>query len=167
MAGKIKTWIWVVVAIAIVATLGVLAIAGVGFYIVTQHIETTAASQADAAREFERVKARFGGQTPLVELDADGQFVRAHTDRPPPADVRAPETLHLLAHDPSDGRIVRFHLPFWLLRLRAANTTIDLNGNRMNLEDLRLSVEDLERHGAALVVDHQSADGERVLVWSE
>jgi len=37
----------------------------------------------------------------------------------------------------------------------------------MNLEDLRLRVEDLERYGSALVVDHQSPDGERVLVWSE
>jgi hypothetical protein len=78
-----------------------------------------------------------------------------------------PEELHLLAFDPGDGRIVRFRLPFWLLRMKMGNTTIDLNGNRMDLEDLRLSVDDLERYGPTLVVDHQAASGERVLVWSK
>ena len=37
----------------------------------------------------------------------------------------------------------------------------------MDLEDLRLSVEDLERFGPTLIVDHASADGNRVLVWSQ
>jgi hypothetical protein len=46
-------------------------------------------------------------------------------------------------------------------------TTIDFNGRRMDLEDLKLTVEDLERFGSALIVDHRSASGERVLVWSE
>ena len=36
----------------------------------------------------------------------------------------------------------------------------------MDLEDLRLSVEDLERYGPALIVDHKGKDGTRVLVWS-
>ena len=45
--------------------------------------------------------------------------------------------------------------------------TIDLNGNRMDLEDLRVSVKDLERFGPALIVDHQGTDGGRVLVWSQ
>ena len=167
MPGKVKTWVWILVAIVVVMMLGLLTIAGIGFYVVSQRIETTAATSADAMQEFERITSRFGGQAPLVELDSDGQFVRAHTDRPAPAGARRPTDLHLLAFDPSDGRLVRFHLPFWLLRLRAGNTTIDLNGNRMDLEDLRLSVEDLERHGAALIVDHRSPHGERVLVWSE
>ena len=167
MAGRVRTWIWVVVAIAVVITLGLVTIAGVGFYFVSRHIETRGATGADAAQEFERVRARFAGQTPLVELDRDGQFVRAHTDRVERDSTGSPDALHLMAFDPSDGRLVRFHLPFWLLRLRAGNTTIDLNGNRMSLEDLRLRVEDLERYGSALVVDHQSPDGERVLVWSE
>lgn len=152
---------------AVVITLALVAIAGAGFYFVSRHIETRAATGAEAAQEFERIRARFGGRTPLVELDRDGQFVRAHTDRLERDSTSTPDALHLIAFDPSDGRLVRFHLPFWLLRLRAGNTTIDLNGNRMNLDDLRLRVEDLERHGPALVVDHQSADGERVLVWSE
>ena len=166
MAGKLKTWVWVVIGVAVVCILGLVAIAAIGFYFVSQHIETKPATAATAATEFDAVKAGFPGQAPLIELDANGKFLRAHTDRPAPAHAPVPDDLHLLAFDPSDGRIVRFSIPFWLLR-RRTGATIDLNGNRMDLEDLRLTVEDLERYGPAVIVDHQAPDGERVLVWSK
>jgi hypothetical protein len=166
VASKVRTWIWIVVAVAVVGILALVAMGGVAFYFLSQSIDTNAATPAEATREFERVKADFAGQKPLIELDRGGTFRRANTDRAIPARTAAPEKLHLLAFDPDDGRIVRFSIPFWLLRLKTGNATIDLNGNRMDLEDLRLTVEDLERFGPALIVDHQAPDGERVLVWS-
>lgn len=167
MAGRWKTWVWVVIAIAVVCILGLVAVAGIGFYFVSQHIDTKAATPAAAAREFDSVKSGFAGQQPLIELDRRGKFLRANTDRPATPHTTVPDQLNLLAFDPSDGRIVRFSLPFWLLRMKTGGTTIDLNGNRMDLEDLRLSVDDLERYGPALIVDHQAPDGDRVLVWSK
>jgi hypothetical protein len=167
VAGKIKTWVWVIASVVVIGIIGLVAMAGIGFYFVSQHIETKRATPATAAREFESVKAGFTGQKPLIELDSRGDFRKAHTDRPVPAYVNTPDHLHILAFDPSDGRIVRFSLPFWLLRMKTGDATIDLNGNRMDLEDLRLSVDDLERFGPALIVDHQAPDGERVLVWSK
>jgi hypothetical protein len=165
VAGKVKKWVWIVVALAVVCILSLATMAAVGFYFVTKHIETAKATPALAALEFEAVKADFAGQKPLVELDSRGEFLRANTDRPIPAKVTVPEQLHLLAFDPDEGRVVRFRLPFWVLRMKM-DTTIDLNGNRMDLEDLRLSVEDLERYGPTLIVDHKGTDGTRVLVWS-
>ena len=167
MAGKLKTWVWIVIAIAVVGVLGLVTMAGIGFYFVSQYIDTTEVSAKTAAQQFEAVKTGFAGQKPLVELDSRGRFLRANTDRPVPAHVTVPEQLHLLAFDPDEGRIVRFRLPFWVLRMKMGDATIDLNGNRMDLEDLRLSVDDLERFGPALIVDHQGADGARVLVWSK
>jgi hypothetical protein len=167
VAGKVKTWIWIVVAVAVVCILGLVVIAGVGFYFVSQHIDTRQVSAATAAQEFDSIKAGFTGQQPLVELDSRGHVKRTNVDRPVPAHSEPPEKLYLLAFDPDERRIVRFNLPFWLLRLKAGNTTIDLNGNRMDLEDLKLSVEDLERFGPSLIVDHQGPDGTRVLVWSK
>lgn len=167
MAGKVKTWVWVIVAVAVICILGLVAIAGIGFYFVSQHVETRAATAASAAQEFDTIKAGFAGQKPLVELDSRGEFLRANLDRPVPAQRTPPEQLHLLAFDPGNRRVVRFKLPFWILRMKAGNATIDLNGNRMDLEDLRLSIEDLERIGPALIVDHQGSDGTRVLVWSK
>ena len=167
MAGRVKTWVWVVIGVAVMCVLGLVAMAAIGFYFVSQHVETKPATVATAATEFEAVKAGFAGQKPLIELDRNGRFLRAHTDRPAPVNATTPNDLHLLAFDPSDGRIVRFSIPFWLLRRRPANATIDLNGNRMDLEDLRLTVDDLERYGPAVIVDHSAPDGQRILVWSK
>jgi hypothetical protein len=72
-----------------------------------------------------------------------------------------------MAFDPDDGRIIRVTLPFWLLRLKSRHASIDFNGKRMDLEDLKLSVADLERYGPTLIIDQSSADGNRVLVWSQ
>ena len=72
-----------------------------------------------------------------------------------------------MAFDPENGRVVSVEIPFWLLRLKLRGSAIDIDGHRMELEDLKLTVEDLERYGPALVVDHRVASGQRVLVWSQ
>jgi hypothetical protein len=167
VAGKVKTWVWVVVGVAVVGVLAVVALAGVAAYFVARHIETTETTVVNAEQEFDRIKSAFGNEEPLIELDSRGHFVKANTSRTSKGSAKPPDELHLLAFDPADRRIVRFRIPFWLLRLKMGNATIDLNGNRMDLEDLRLSVDDLERYGPTLIVDHRSPDGERVLVWSQ
>lgn len=167
MAGKVRTWVWVVVAIVVVCILGVVAMAGLGFYFFSRHIDTRAASPASAAREFDEVREQFTGQKALIELDDRGRFRKGNTDRPAAGRTNPPENLYVLAFDPDDGRIVRVTVPFWLLRLKAGGTSIDFNGNRMDLEHLKLTVEDLERFGSTLIVDHKTPDGERVLVWSQ
>jgi hypothetical protein len=167
MAGKVKTWVWVVVGIVVIGILGVVAMAGVGIYFFSRHIETRVATPASAASEFEAVRTRFKEQKPLIELDDRGRFVRSNPDRPATLDTR-PDQLTVLVFDPDDGgRIVRVSIPFWLLRLKLGGATVDFNGGRMDLEDMKLSVEDLERLGPSLIVDHATADGERVLVWSQ
>lgn len=167
MAGKVKAWIWVLVAIVAIGLLGIVAMAGAGLYFFSQHIDTRTASPANAAHEFDQIRHRFADQKPLIELDAHGRYLRSHTDRKPPRKVASPESINVLAFDPDDGRIVRVSIPFWLVRMKMNGATIDLNGNHMNLEDLRLTVEDLERFGPTLIVDHHNVSGERVLVWSE
>ena len=166
MAGKVKTWVWIIVGVAVFCVLALVAVVGGAFFYMSRHIETKSATAASAAREFDAIRSGFAGQRPLIELDRNGHFLRANTDRQPPANAQAPDQLRILAFDPSDGRIVQVSVPFWLLRMKARNATIDLNGNRMDLEDLRLTIQDLERQGSALIVDHQAPDGDRVLVWS-
>lgn len=166
MAGKVKTWVWVLVGIAVVCVLGVIALAAAGFYLVSRHVETQAMTPAGAAAEFEAARSRFEGQTPLVELDEAGRFVRAHTERPVPVEAQPAAYLHLLAFDPSDERMVRFRVPFWVLKMQG-NVRVELNGRQLRLDDLKLTAADLERYGPALVVDHTAPSGERVLVWSE
>jgi hypothetical protein len=167
MAVKLKTWVWVVLGIAAVCVLFVIAMAGFGIYYFTQNIQTTKATPAMARQEFDAVRARFQGQAPLIELDADGNVLRSNTDREPPAGVRPPETLHVMAFDPDDGGLVNVTVPFWLLRLKVNDATVNFGGNHMTLEDLKLTVADLERFGPVLVLDQTNSGGDRVLVWSQ
>jgi hypothetical protein len=167
MAGRVKTWIWVVVAIVVVGILGIVALAGVGVYYFAQHIDTSPSTPAAAAHDFEEVKGKFKTQAPLIELDDRGRLLKANTKRPPPENPRKPDELHVLVFDPDSERMVRLTVPFWLLRLKMGNTQIQLGDGNVNLEDLRLSVEDLERYGPAIIIDHKSRQGERVLVWSQ
>jgi hypothetical protein len=167
MAGKVKTWVWVVLAVVVIGILCVIAMAGAGLYFFSKNIETRAVSLSEATLEFEAIRKRFETQKPLIELDERGRFLRGNPDRSTPPNVRPPEKLYVLAFDDDDGRIVRVSVPFWLLRMKAGGTTIDFNGNKMDLEDLKLSVEDLERFGPTLIVDHRETDGSRVLVWSQ
>jgi hypothetical protein len=167
MATKVKTWVWVVVAIVVVGILGVVAMAGLGFYFFSQHIETHAASPATASRDFDEIKAKFSGQKPLIELDERGRFLGSNADRPAAPNAPTPKQLYINAFDPDDEQVVKMSIPFWLLRFKTGGGRIDLNGKRMDLEDLKLTVEDLERFGPTLILDFKGPHGERVLVWSQ
>jgi hypothetical protein len=167
MAAKVKTWVWIVVGVIALGMLCVIAMAAVGLWFVKSHINIQPTTAAAATTDFQTIRERFANQKPLIELDEHGNFVHANTDRP--NGTQRPETLNVLAFDPHDERVVRVDIPFWLLRLKMGNgTRIGVGGNRnLELQKLRLSVEDLERFGPTLIVDHQDVDGARVLVWSQ
>jgi hypothetical protein len=167
MAGRVKAWIWVIVGIVGVGILCVVCAAGVGFYFFSQHFDSQTATPVKAGVQFEQAKAQFKGQKPLIELDERGHFLRSNPDRPAPITTRRPDQLYVLAFDPDDERIVKVSIPFWLLRFKSRGARVDFNGGRLDLEDLKLTVEDLERFGPTLIVDHKSVNGERVLVWSQ
>ena len=162
---KVKTWVWVVVGVFALCVLGVIALAAAGIWFARSHIDIQNATTTSATDDFQRVRDRFAGQQPLIELDDRGHVVRTHTDRPM-SDLR-PDSLYVMAFDPDDGRIVRLTIPFWLLRLKMRGTRINVGGDDFDLEDLKMTVEDLERYGPTLIVDHKGEDGERVLVWSQ
>ena len=100
MAGKVKTWVWVVLAVVVTGVVAVVSVAGVGFYFFKQHIDTRTVSQRLRPR-LRAVKARFSGQKPLVELESPRQL-------PPlqhraPARGAGPEQLIVMAFDSDEG----------------------------------------------------------------
>ncbi len=167
MAGKVKTWVWVVAGLFVCGLLFLIAVGVAGYYVVRQTIATEQVTATAAAAEFDSVRSRFSKQKALIELDENGEFLRANTDREPPPNAQRPETLIVMAHDPDDGGLVRVRLPFWLLRMNPESGKINFGGDSVNLEDLKLTVKDLERYGPSLVLDQRSRGGDRVLVWTE
>jgi hypothetical protein len=166
MAGKVRTWVWVVVGVFVFGILCLISLAAAGLWFAKTHINVTSATSASVSDDFQRVRERFKEEKPLIELDERGHFVRTNAKRTP-AETKRPESLNVLAFDPDEGRAVRMEIPFWLLRLKMRGTRIGIGGDSVDLEDLKLSVEDLERYGPTLIVDHRGHDGERVLVWTQ
>jgi hypothetical protein len=162
---KVKTWIWIVVGIVALGILGIVAMAAAGLWFVRSHVNVQTTTVAAAASDFDTVLARFSGQKPLIELDDRGDFVRANTDRA--AGTVRPQTLNMMAFDADDEKVVRMELPFWLLRLKSGGARFSMGGGNVDLAQLHLTVEDLERFGPTLILDHKSRKGERVLVWSQ
>ena len=161
---KVKTWIWIIVGLFVMGIMGLVAMAAAGLWFAKTHIDVRSTPTPVARSEFEAVRKNFGSQKPLIELDEHGDFLRANTDRP--NGDRRPEDLYVMAFNPRDGRIVRVSVPFWLLRFKTHGRVI-MNGGDIDLEDLHLTVEDLERYGPTLILDHKGEDGARVLVWSQ
>jgi len=163
---KVKTWVWIVVGVVGVGILGIVALAAAGLWFVRSHIDVRPTTVTAASTDFEAVRARFSSQKPLIELDERGEFIRANTDRPD-GTVR-PQSLNVMAFDPDGEKVIRMDLPFWLLRMKSGQTRFSMpSGDDVDLARLRLTIEDLERFGPTLILDHKDRSGSRVLVWSQ
>ena len=165
MAGKVKPWVWVVVGIVVCGILGVIAMAAAGLWFVKSHVDIRSTTVAAATEDFQAIRQRYASMKPLIELDERGHFLRANADRP--AGTQRPQTLHVMAFDPDDGKVVRMELPFWILRLKSGGARFDIGRSNVDLARMRITVEDLERYGPILILDQKDTDGSRVLVWSQ
>jgi hypothetical protein len=160
----VKRWIWWV--LGIMALFGVVTMAGVGacVYFVASHFDAREVTATQAEAEFESVRARFKDQKPLLEIKRNGQvLVDRLEERAATFKGRRPETLRILAWERGEAKRVQITLPMWLLKMKG---TMDLRSSEVGLEKLNIKVEDLERAGPSLLVDH--TDGRhRLLVWTE
>ena len=159
MANTRKTWIYVLVAVFVIAGLGAIGLVAGSAYWISRHVSSQLASTESAEAELEGVRARFAGQQPLVEFsgDSDNPTVR-RLPRPAERTQRGDmQALHARIFDPEDGKIVRADIPFWLIRLGQSFSFMSNMGS--------VTLEDLERHGPGLIVNARSDEGQQVLVW--
>jgi hypothetical protein len=160
----VKRWVWWV--LGTLAFFGFIAMAGMGacVYFVASHFDAKEVTATQADAEFETIRGRFKDQKPLLEIRRNGQvLVDRLEERAATYKGRAPETLRILAWERGEAKRVRITLPMWLLRMKG---TMDLRSAEVGLEKLNIRIEDLERAGPSLLVDH--TDGRhRLLVWTE
>jgi hypothetical protein len=159
-----RTWVSVVIAIVIIV--GVLAAAVVGgtAYFFYHHIDATFTAQDNADKTFEQTRARFAGQQPLIELSRDDEPV-VHHPTGPRRDVQA---LHALVYDENSGKLTHVDVPGWLLRIISGHGNLRLaDMGPMGDDEMKLRLEDLERHGPGLVMDIRRHRGSQLIVWTE
>ena len=162
---KVPTWVWIVVGVVTLGILGVITLAAAGLWFVRSHVNVQPTTVAAATTDFQTIRERFANQKPLIELDDHGNFVHANTDRP--NGTKQPDSLNVMAFDAREEHVVRVEIPFWILRLKTRGTLVDVGSGNIDLQKLRLTVDDLQRFGPTLIVDHKDMNGSRVLVWSQ
>jgi hypothetical protein len=168
VATKVPTWVWVVIGIVAVCIIGLLALAGMGVYFVARQVETEAASPARAEEVFERERGRFKDQKPAIEIDEDDRVKAEALEAAlkTQGERRKLDHLSVLAWDADDERLVRVDVPFWLLRLKEDPLDI-LADSGIGRQRIRITVDDIERMGPRLLIDHRGRRGDRVLVWTQ
>jgi hypothetical protein len=149
----------------IVGVLILLAIVGLGsaVWLFMRSFDLEQADEPTASQQFDEIRGRFAGVTPVLAIRDERPVV---TRRPSNQGTGARlTTLHVLAWDSDDHGLARIDLPFWLLRLKPG--PIEISSDRWDDTELNMTVEELERYGPTLVLDHTGEDGERVIVWTD
>jgi hypothetical protein len=151
----------------VLGVLILLVIVGLGSaaWLFMRSFEVGKADAASATQQFDAIRARFAGVTPVLEVRDEDPVIA----RRPPAVATGPRlsTMHVLAWDPDDDELVRIDVPFWLLRLKSGPIEIASDHIRVSDDDLGITVEELERFGPTLILDQATREGGRVLIWTE
>ena len=163
---KKRTWVWIVLGVLFV--LFVVAMGGIIFSVsfLRQSMTITDVSPSSADEQFEAVRAKFGGQKPLIQMvDGRPQYVGDRTNAPP--STTPLKTMHVMAWDDEEGKLATFSLPFWLLRLKSGPIQLSAYSQGWDDRGVSFRVEDLEKHGPGLLMDLTERDEGRVLIWVE
>jgi hypothetical protein len=166
MALRKRTWLWIIAGVFGFGVICVIAVAGMGVYYVSKYVDATKSTTADAARTFEAVRTKYK-EPPLLEMDRDERVhVRKRIVELPTSKVKA-EHLWILVWEPGDERLVKMSMPFWLLRIGKRKIDFANSDQSIDLDRLELDMEQLERIGPVLLLDHKVPSGQRVLIWTQ
>jgi hypothetical protein len=162
---KSRKTLWIVLGVVGFIVFCMIAFAAFGLYFVSQNLDMQQATVTEASRSFEEVRARFK-EGPAIQINEDARDVTLLRRPPDQAAADKPQKMHVMAFDREDSRIVRVTIPFWMLRMGREKIRLGKGGD-LQLEDLNLTAEELERYGPTLLVDHKGRSGERVLIWTQ
>ena len=120
---------------------------------------------ADGTRRLDPIRQRFGSGGPMLRLGADGTVV----DRKPPSNNRDTdiENIIVVTYDATARRLTQTRIPFWFFRIKAPAAEYAFGGTGLDFRKLGLTASDLRAYGPALIVDHVTAAGGRLVVWTE
>ncbi len=165
---KKTPWGWIIFGIvAFTMLVGVSLIAVAGFFVYQQFaFKSTPATERSAEQKFEEVVKRFEGQTPLLVIKDGEPVLRMPSGTRSRARI---EALHVMVWEPNDERVVSLNIPFWLIRMTNGHPIkLSAGGDHTDARpQLKITAEDLERHGPGLILMHHEPGGERVIVWAQ
>lgn len=162
----IRRWLAVVLGVLLVLVLGMIVLAGSCAYLVHKQVQVRqSASVGDYEREANEILKRFEGVPPLVVQGPSGPAISSKALAARQKRGGMIHDLHILVFSIHDGKLVRLTLPMWLLRM-SPDGRMDINRDEVGLDNVRLSIEDLEAAGPGPLFVRKTDDS-RVLVWAE
>jgi hypothetical protein len=151
------------VAMAVVAL-----IVGAAFFF--QHRESQKASAQTADAEFQRLRARFADQRPLLDMRERRPVAALHGSQT----GRPLHSFNTIIFDTRGGeRLVRIRVPYRFARLfgrggfRWLGELTFLDDTEFDPEPIQLSLAQVEQHGPGLVVDYRHPSGGQFIAWVE
>jgi hypothetical protein len=165
MAGKRRTWLWILLTVVGLCFIAVIAVAGFGMYFVRNHVSAHTATPTQAFKAFDAAGARFKDVKPIYEVDERRHPRELRRLSELPSSPERAEFVWVLAWDPDRQRLVKVSLPFWVLKF--GKQKIDIMEGGFDFQRLQLDVNELQRVGPVLLFDYKSSNGERVLVWTQ
>ena len=158
---------WLAIILGVVFFFGIMA---VGCVVVAvsyfrQNMAVTETSEEAALREMDAIRARFPGQQPLIQLvDGRPEILPRTGDSPTRTSLT---TLHVAAFDSDEGNLVKFSLPFWLIRMKSGPIRISAYQQGWDDRGVSFNVEDIEKNGPGIIADVTEPREGRVLIWAE
>jgi len=165
---KKRSWALIIISVgAFIVIVGGGSLAVVGYLVAQQFSfqQEPGATIEASAQQMAETRARFKGQTPFIELRANGAPV-VHRDQQGPTR----HSLNAMVVVGWDGRsrqgVFRLKAPFWVVSM---NSRRHLRVSRPDggTIDLQVSIEDLERRGPGLILDRTDQRGRQLIVWTE
>ena len=155
-----------------VAALAAMTAIGLIFSFVVSHRTSVAMTTELADLEFARLRARFADEQPLLDMSRrEGSGVATRTAGTTPL-----RSFHTVIFDTCGSRrLVRIDVPYWFARrfagrdgeFRWLGQLTFLDDTEFDPEAIRLSLDEIERHGPGLIADYRHADGGQFISWLE
>lgn len=175
MQKRTKGCLWIALGVAcFLVMVGVALVGGLGYVIYQQFsVSSHFVPREDAAKELDKVRARFAGQAPKLTVieTPDG---KPDVKISPPATPSKVEltSLHVAAFDAKAGKLVNVAIPFWLVRLAPeGGSHVQVDGeevlNHLATPSGRLTARDIEALGPGLLLDETRPDGSRFILWTD
>ena len=158
--------------VATIAATVAVAVGASGFRFVSRHRHVAAISADSAEAAFSRLRAHFGGQRPIVDMDHRGAM-----EQPAESGSVAPiRSFHTVIYDTRGGsRLVRIDVPYWFARRFAGRSSeftwlgelTFLDDTEFDSDSIRLGLRELERRGSGLVAYRRHSGGGQFISWVE
>lgn len=158
-----RTWVkWTIGGVALVV-LVIAALGATGAYFALRSLDSRVATESDAQREGDAIRARYRNRAPLIEV-INPKTGDVRVNRIEGRSAAAVSTIHVLSWKAKEGQLVRTEVPLWLMRFSTLNVLSSLG---IAPERFRLTADDVERYGPGIILDYRIPEADHVLLWVE